>query len=179
MPNLIETARRGATRARREELDPINLVKRIMDQYPQADVDEICRRVKTALGGRDKAYQPSFNDYCTRNHFNLLRRDEQLRLHAATRRQPRVTVTEEQRAVETRAAEHRANETINAIRQIVLMELPTPFDKPLGDLTESEGKQLTGWHAKLFEGIGNRKLREARSENDLQAAWRNALLSGL
>ena len=67
--------RKGATSARREALDPINLVSRIMKEHPQAGVDEICRRVRKALAGSDSRYQEAFDNYCTRNHYNLLYRE--------------------------------------------------------------------------------------------------------
>jgi hypothetical protein len=165
--------RKGATSARREALDPINLVSRIMKKHPHAGVDEVCRRVRTALAGPDAEYQEAFDNYCTRNHFNLLYKDEHggfvRRSHPA--RASAVTVTVEQRETAKAEAAKRAAPIIENIKRIVLMELPTPFGKPLGDLNEAEGCKLTGWQATVFAGIGKQKLRDARSEADLHKAF--------
>lgn len=163
--------RQGAASARREDLDPIDLVSRIMNDHPAADIDEVCRLVRKALAGRDARFQDSFNNYTTRNHFNLLQR----RIETPLVRRTRPRVSPEQRQQETQQAQQRAEQTVDTIRQIVLMELPTGFGKPLGDLTESEGMQLVGWQASLFAGLGNKRLREAKTEADLQAAWKAAV----
>ena len=42
-------AREGATSARRENIDPINLVQSIMNEFPTIGIDEICRRVDAVL----------------------------------------------------------------------------------------------------------------------------------
>ena len=76
-------------------------------------------------------------------------------------------LTEEQKA----EAEKRAAPIIESIKKLVLMELTTPFNKPLGDLNEAEGCKLTGWQATVFTGIGKQKLRDARTEADLHAAF--------
>src|SRR5215469_14277842 len=68
--------RKGATSARRESLDPINLVSKIMKKHPHAGVNEICRRVRDALAGSDAKYQEAFDNYCTRNHYNILYKEE-------------------------------------------------------------------------------------------------------
>jgi hypothetical protein len=146
----------------------------------------------------------AFNDYATRNHFNLLHKDEvggrvrrsrPTQTPAATALSAEQKVTEqadeaakaeaaaqaeaakaaaqaEQKAAEQAEAVKRAAPFIEAVKTIVLMELPTAFDKPLGDLNEAEGHQLAGWQASLFKGIGNSKLRDVKSEPDLQAAWK-------
>ena len=44
-----EAARKGATHARRENPDPINLVQSIMNEFPTIGIDEICRRVDAAI----------------------------------------------------------------------------------------------------------------------------------
>jgi hypothetical protein len=118
--------------------------------------------------GADVNYQDAFNDYATRNHFNLLVRDE---TGSVRRSRPAARLTPEQQ----QAAAKRAETIEAAVKQIVLMELPTPFGKPLGDLTEAEGRQLTGWQASLFDGLGDKRLRDAKSELDLQAAWEAAI----
>jgi hypothetical protein len=171
-------ARKGATSARREELDPINLVKKIMDKFPQAGVDEICRKVRSALAGPDARYQDAFNNYATRNHFNLLHKDElsgSKRIRVSTAAPTAVATTSakviEQRAAAKTAAVARTAPIIKNITNIVLMNLPTPFGKPLGDLNECEGRKLSGWQATVFNGVGKRKLRDVKSEADLQTAF--------
>jgi hypothetical protein len=61
------------------------------------------------------------------------------------------------------------------VKRSILMEMPTAFGKPLGDLTEAEGRQLAGWQTALFAGIGDRRLRDVKSEADLQAAWTSSM----
>jgi hypothetical protein len=164
--------RKGATFARREALDPINLVARIMKEYPRAGVDEVCRRVRVALAGPDANYQDCFNDYATRNHFNILYKEE---VSGPVRRsRPTKTLSAAQATAEKTTAATRADTIMETVKSIVLMELPTPFDKPLGDLTEAEGRRLTGWQSSLFAGIGNKRLRDAKSEAELRAAWKKS-----
>jgi hypothetical protein len=143
-----------------------------MKDYPRAGDDEICRRVRDALDGPDAKYQNAFFDYCTRNHFNLLYKDERGAAGRKSRRQAKVALTAEQEA----AIAKRAKTILAAAKAIALMELPTPFGKPLGDLTEAEGHELTGWQASLFDGIGDQRLRDVKSEKDLQAAWRASII---
>ena len=166
--------RKGATSARREALDPINLVSRVMKEFPRAGVDEVCRRVRVALDGPDAKYQDAFNDYCTRNHFNILYRDETGGVVRRSRpRTPPTAATGQQQDAKTAdMVVERVATAIETFKMIVLMEMPTPFGKPLGDLTEAEGSQLTGWHASVFNGIGNHPLRDVKTEAELQAAWR-------
>jgi hypothetical protein len=160
---------------RRRELDPINLVSRIMNEYPTAGVEEVCRRVRVALAGPDARYQDCFNDYCTINHYNLLYKDEiGSRVRRSRPRQtPIAALPAEQKVA---AFEQKTNLAMETVKKIVIMEMPTAFldsngkPRPMGDLNETEGLQLTGWQASLYKGIGNSKLCEAKSEADLWAA---------
>jgi hypothetical protein len=173
--------RKGATSARREMLDPINLVSRIMKEHPRAGVDEICRRVRVALAGPDAEYQDAFNNYATRNHFNLLYKDEKDPIVRRSKPRPKAVpaVTAEQEKV----VAERVGKVTAAVKGIVLMELPTALTdangnpRPLGDLNEAEGNQLTGWAMAVFDGIGKRKLRDARTEAELQTAREKFIVS--
>jgi len=165
--------RKGATSARREDLDPINLVSMIMKKYPEAGVDEVCRRVRTALAGSYSNYQEAFDNYCTRNHFNLLQAPPRRRAARAAETSASTAATATPAAVKEEA-EKRSVTIFEKMKNIVLMELPTPFGKPLGDLNEMEGCKLSGWQSMLFAGIGKRRLRDVKSEKSLHEAFAKA-----
>jgi hypothetical protein len=52
-------------------------VKRVMDEYPHAGRDEIVRRVRDRVTGKDGKYLPSFIDYATINAWRVIRNGEQ------------------------------------------------------------------------------------------------------
>jgi hypothetical protein len=58
--------------ANQAKLDSFKLVSRIMNEHPQTNVDEVCRRVREALNGPDAKYQDAFIDYTTRKMMDLL-----------------------------------------------------------------------------------------------------------
>jgi hypothetical protein len=169
---------RGATRASWRDNNPRVLIARIMAEHPQAGVEEICRRVRKALAGADRAFQEAFNDYCTVNHYNVIKREED---EARGLRRPRpglrvvtsteATVTSAKRrgdqAAASEAAIREVAPIIESIKKIVLMDLATPFGK-LGDCTGAQGRKLTGWMKNAFRGVSDKqKLRDVKTEADL------------
>lgn len=161
-----EPLKKAGPRARRDDLDPMTLVSMIWKKHPHADVEELCRRVNAALEGAYAKYQRCFNDYAVRNHANLLAADEREGL----RRKQKTALAEQ--AIADKEVAMRMDAVMETVKNIVLMELATPFGKPLGDLTGAEGRRLTGWQRLLFAGIGNKRLRDVKSEAELQAAWK-------
>jgi hypothetical protein len=55
---------------------------------------------------------------------------------------------------------------------LILMNLPTPFGKRLGDLTGKEGRKLAGWMGRAFKGVpDNARLIDVKSEAALRELW--------
>lgn len=52
-------------------------VKRVMDEHPHAGRDEIVRRVRDRVTGKDGKYLPSFIDYATINAWRVIRKGEE------------------------------------------------------------------------------------------------------
>lgn len=189
--NLETPRRKGATSARRERLDPINLVGKIMKKHPQAGVDEICRRVRTALAGPDAKYQVAFDNYCTRNHFNQLYKDEdrsKARQHLAKKTNGNghsnghsKSMTEAEAEAQREADAKAAKPVIDKLSRIVIGKIPTMLlddagkPRPLNDLNGPEGLKMGGLYTFLYADIGNKKLGEVKPEAQLQAEARQML----
>lgn len=81
-------------------------------------------------------------------------------------------VSEEQQEADRAEAERTAKDRLSALSHTILMNLPTPFGKPLGELTGREGRKLVGWQSQAFKGVGDTKrLRDVKSEIELRKIW--------
>lgn len=173
---IVVHGHRGATRVSYREHNPRVLVARIMAEYPQAGVEEICRRVRKALAGRDSDFQDAFNDYATTNHFNIIQQDETTR-HAkkkqtrARQTPPPLAVRIATQAAAALEAAAMLNRAKHAAVNDWLLEQVAPNGKPLGDCTGTELSQFSGYYRELAKGVGpQQKLREVKTGDDVAAA---------
>jgi hypothetical protein len=78
----------------------------------------------------------------------------------------------EQIAAERAKAKAQANERLADLAPIMFMKLPTPFGKPLGELTGKEGRKLAGWMGAIFKGVpDNKRLIDVKGEAQLREIW--------
>ncbi len=151
---------KGATRARREMLDPINLVLRIMKNHPQADVDRICSLVRDALDGPDAKYQRCFNDYCTRNHFN--------RLVETSGHDRKESKRKESKRDETKKEEEKILTEIK--RQVLLLNLEMPNGKRMRYCTGAEMERFGDAYRRIASKVGKTKMvGSVLSENEVRS----------
>lgn len=158
---------RGATRASWQDHNPRELVKRIMEKYPNDTPPQIRARVHTALQTkRDAKYLEAFIDYTIDNAL------------AALNTNPDNTTRDDRRKQDEKYREEvarRAKKIKDQIINIVFMEFMTPFGKPLGQCTGEEGRALTDWFSRFFDGIADdQRLCDHRTEEDLRRIFINA-----
>jgi hypothetical protein len=159
--------RKGATSARREALDPINLVSRVMKKHPHAGVEEVCRRVRTALAGPDAEYQEAFDNYCTRNHFNLLYKEEHGPVRRSSPSGAKATATATANASVSVAEQRRAEAGKAAIKAV---ELRLLMKISLGCTTMNDLWELGGEAQRLGKKGDRRLVKNVYSVAQLEKA---------
>jgi hypothetical protein len=172
--------RRGASAGRREGLiDPYQVVQRIMLENKNASVEKVCDLVwehasEDLRGLSDVA--ESFTRYLTRNLYAQIFAEERARAGFRDgwdkqKKLPQARISEEERKRHEAEHQKRTSSIAQKIKQITLMEMPTPYDKPLGDLNEAECLKLGSWYAAVGKGVGNKHVRTVKTEADLHAAF--------
>ena len=150
--------KRGATAASWSEKNPRVLVKAMWEKYPHADDAELCRRVQAALETRGWLdFLPAFIDHTTKNCLLAIKAEDRRSKSRARKKRPKKSAN--------------ATAIINRLKKIVLMEMPTPFGKSLGDCNEVELRQMGGWVVAVADGVGRKHLRDVKSESDLRNAF--------
>jgi hypothetical protein len=180
-PNRSQTnrgRRRGASAGRRDGLiDPYQVVKNIMQQNKSASAEKVCDLVwdhaSEDLSGLSDVAE-SFVRYLTRNLYNQIFAEERSGAGFRNGKKKPRRLSAEQRKRQQLENEKRTDGIIEKIKKIFLMELPTPYDKPLGDLNEVECLKLGGWYATVGRGVGNNQVRSVKTEADLQKAFSKA-----
>lgn len=159
-------------------------VKRIMDRYPEASREEIVRRVRALVTGRDHKYLASFVDYATINAWRVIREGERRpadnsdysAANLAPDKAPPMKTAAELDAARQAALQQRgeAREQAKADVKMILLDLVAPNGKLWRDLSIAEymnfGKRQFH-HGQAMLKAGHKKselLATATDEADLQ-----------
>lgn len=81
-------------------------------------------------------------------------------------------LSDAERQAEEASAAQQAKDRLSDLAPILFMRLPTPFGKPLGELTGKEGRKLAGWMGAIFKGVPDgKRLCDVKSEAALREVW--------
>lgn len=173
--------RRGATRAAYDPYNPLLLVKKLWDQYPQADKAEIQRRVRTALAKKPQEAADAFIDYATANCIERIvagegnKRSPTKPDSSATivttkslRRPPKSLPEKIAHQAELAS---QAEQMLNAAKNAWRLEQAAPNGKSIGDCTGLELSQFSGFYKVLAHGVGPKeRLRDVKNGDDVAKA---------
>jgi hypothetical protein len=140
--------------------------------------------VKNILRGARlfEQYEDEFLGYIVTNALNKADRDRSVnegvnpvtgtRIPEPTSKPQPKPLPPEQVVAERAKAETQAMARLLELAPIMFMKLPTPFGKPLGELTGKEGRKLAGWMGAIFKGVpDNKRLCDVKGEAQLREIW--------
>lgn len=163
-------ARTGAKKATMREDNYREYLAHILERHPTAGREELFTIFRQGLGGNFARYQESVDRYAFDNGLAAL--EETSSRRTKTKLKVVATVSAEQIERERTKAREASMSRLTEMAPILFMKLPTPFGKPLGELTGKEGRKLTGALAGFFKGVPDgKRLCDVRSEAGLREIW--------
>ena len=168
--------RKGATRASYDADNPMLLVRKLWVENKTADLEEIQRLVRRALGVSKDPAVAAFVDYATANLVERLKAGERDEL--PVRPKPKLVVTAREKEVRKAAtivaqaeAAVEAATLYNAVKDAWYLEQVAPNGKAIGDCTGLECSQFSGYYKAIGNGVGpDQKVRDAKSGTDVKNA---------
>lgn len=168
--------RKGATRASYDPENPMLLVRKLWVENKTADLEEIQRLVRRALGvSKDRAVS-AFVNYATANLVERIKSGE--RDETPIKPRPKSTLSPRDKearkaaaiALQAKAAAEAAT-IYNAVKDAWYLEQVAPNGKAIGDCTGCECSQFSGYYKAIGNGVGpDQKVRDVKSGTDIKNA---------
>jgi type I site-specific restriction endonuclease len=158
----------GTTGAKRQSWrkdNPRELLKRLVEENPQADNEELFHKFRVALAkGSDELNESVERYYFDNNIRSLMEKP-------LVTKQKREQMEREREKIAERI-EKKIEEKIDEAATRKLLDAIMPNEKPLRDCTGSECKQMGGWLSGIGEKLGaDQVVADKFSEEQIQSHW--------